>query len=405
MSNLSTVQERANQFRNTLTNPKVRDQIALALPQHIKPEHMLRVVMTTIQRNPGILNCTEHSVLAAVMQASQLGLEPDSNLGLCHLVPYGNQCQLIVGYKGYIELARRSGMLSNVRAHVVQAGDLFEYELGLEPKLRHIPMDMLAAAQEEKNREAFKALGGNIETIIAAYAVVNLKDKSQMFEVVTRSFVDRIKRMSKSSSRPDSPWKLWEDQMWKKTALRQVFKYVPLSPEDKLLVALERDERGFAIQGTELVPLDVDDPSAATGSAPIDTSGAPASAMDQFTQQQQQQTAAPPTVTTAPATETPAPAPAKRRGRRAAAAANAAVIVPPTPPADATPPAPDPAPAPETLAAQQPAPMAPPPPAGPPPPAPDPRQGNLFGGQPAQSTPPVQTSTEQPKEDSELENV
>jgi len=261
MANLAT---QMNDFRSVLL--KMKDQIALALPKHMDRDRLLRVVLTTVQRTPAILSCTQHSVLAAIMQSAQLGLEPDSTLGHCYLIPYGNHCQLIIGFKGMIELARRSGVVSSVRAHVVQAGDLFEYELGLSPKLRHVPQDVLALNDRQQREKILAALGNvSPNMLVAAYSVIDLKGGGQHFEVVTKSFVDRIRAVSQAARSSSSPWTTWEDQMWKKTAIKQGLKYVPLSPEDKLTEALRADERTFVdlSQTGELVSLEAPAPPSA----------------------------------------------------------------------------------------------------------------------------------------------
>ena len=72
------------------------------------------------------------------MQAVQLGLEPGL-LGHCYILPYKREATFIIGYKGMIDLARRSGHIQSIYAHAVHENDEFEYELGLHPKLEHKP--------------------------------------------------------------------------------------------------------------------------------------------------------------------------------------------------------------------------------------------------------------------------
>lgn len=233
-----------SEFRDVLL--RLRPQISAALPKHIDPERLLRIVLTTVRKTPALLTCSRESVLAAIMQAAQLGLEPDGNLGLAYLLPYGNQCQLIVGWKGLIELARRSGLVTNITAHCVHYGDFFEYELGLDTKLRHIPSDVLDMPQYARERtiandmrreQVVEALAGNRKSdLVAAYAVVTMKDGTRNFRVVTRKFVERIRGLSQSRNHQSSPWNQWEEQMWEKTAVKQVLRFVPLSPEDKTII-------------------------------------------------------------------------------------------------------------------------------------------------------------------------
>lgn len=85
-----------------------KKQLALAVPKHLNADRMARIAATEVRKNKALLNTEPTSFLGSVMQAAQLGLEPGSALGQAYLVPYGNQCQLIIGYKGMIDLARRS---------------------------------------------------------------------------------------------------------------------------------------------------------------------------------------------------------------------------------------------------------------------------------------------------------
>lgn len=359
-----------SEFRALLT--KLRPQIAAALPKQFQDsERWLRLVLTTVRRTPALLSCQRESVLAGVMQAAQLGLELDG-LGLAYLIPYGNQCQLIVGWKGLLELARRSNLVANVTAHCVHYGDFFEYELGIDPKLRHIPADVLDMPQYERERAAadgargeqiLETLAGNRPpTLVAAYAVVTMKDGSRVFRVVTRKLVDKIRAMSRGSTHPSSPWVQWEDQMWEKTAVRQVLRFVPLSPEDKTYI--ERTSEDRVIGGiADIKTLDriVQEP-------PIDTTAAP------------EPVAQPATAAAAPsAPAAPAPEPAKRgRPKKTATPPQGAL---PDEAISGPPAAAQPAPATPGAAAR---PNEPPP--GPPPPAAAadaddsaPAQAGLFG--------------------------
>ena len=78
-----------------------------------------------------------------MMQAAQLGVEPNTPLGQAYLIPYRNhgqlECQFQLGQKGLIDLAYRSGEITSISAHEVCENDDFEYELGLEEKLKHKP--------------------------------------------------------------------------------------------------------------------------------------------------------------------------------------------------------------------------------------------------------------------------
>jgi len=101
----------------------MEDQFRMALPKHFDAGRFVRVAVTTLRRNEKLLRCDQDSLLACLMLSAQLGLEPGGPLGHAYLVPYGSELTFIVGYRGYIELARRTGdvvAVSMGRHHSVQ---------------------------------------------------------------------------------------------------------------------------------------------------------------------------------------------------------------------------------------------------------------------------------------------
>ena len=129
----------SNVFNFPALLEKSKGEIARALPKHIDPDRMLRIALTTFRTNPGLAKCNPVSVLAAVIQASQLGLEIGQN-GEAYLVPFKDECQMIPGYLGLMKLARNSGMIRDIYAHEVRENDRFELRLGLNRHLDHEPL-------------------------------------------------------------------------------------------------------------------------------------------------------------------------------------------------------------------------------------------------------------------------
>ena len=103
-------------------NTKFIDQLAAALPEHVKPDRMVRVLLTAFNKNPDILQCSSASVWQSILDCCALGLEPDA-LGRAYLIPYNNECTLQVGYKGLVDLAMRSGKVSTFHADKVFEND------------------------------------------------------------------------------------------------------------------------------------------------------------------------------------------------------------------------------------------------------------------------------------------
>lgn len=201
-------------------------EIARALPRHMTADRMARIVTTEIRRMPKLLACEAKSLFGAVIQCSQLGLEPGGGLGHAYLIPYGKECQLIIGYRGMIDLARRSGQMISLTGEAVYAKDKFEYELGLEPRLKHVP-----STDADRGELTY------------AYAVACLTGGGRQFVVLSRSDVERIKKRSKAAH--SGPWVTDYDAMAVKTAIRRLFKYLPVSVELQRAVVLdEAADRG-----------------------------------------------------------------------------------------------------------------------------------------------------------------
>lgn len=221
------VQEQGTQQTMKGLIVSMEGQIKKALPSVITPERFTRMVLTALSTTPKLQECTPKSFLGAMMMAAQLGVEPNTPLGQAYLIPYKNkgvlECQFQLGFKGMIDLAYRSGEVTDIAAHAVHENDVFEYELGLTPKLKHVPA--------VKNRG----------DVILYYAIFHTKSGGYGFEVMSRD--DVIKHMnefSKAAASGFSPWKSHFDEMAKKTVVKKVLKYAPLKTE--FIRAMHTDE-------------------------------------------------------------------------------------------------------------------------------------------------------------------
>lgn len=204
---------------------KQKPQIARALPRHIDIERFTRIALTTLRTNPQLQQTTPESFLGAVMLAAQLGLEPGP-LGQAYLVPFKNQgrleTQFIVGYKGYIDLARRSGQMVSIEVRTVYEADEFEYSFGLEGTVRHIP------SRSEDRGEP-----------VMWYGIAKFKDGGHYYEVLSRGDVERYRKRSKA---PNSPaWTQDYDAMAKKTVVRRMAPWLPMSVESQQAVASDEN--------------------------------------------------------------------------------------------------------------------------------------------------------------------
>lgn len=215
-----------------------KKQLALAVPKHLNADRMARIAATEVRKNKALLNTEPTSFLGSVMQAAQLGLEPGSALGQAYLVPYGNQCQLIIGYKGMIDLARRSGQVLSLNAYAVREGDDFSFQLGLKPDIHHVPS--LEADRIKK-------------PITYVYAVATLKGGGYQFEVMSRAEVEAVRAKAKSKN----IWTNYFEEMAKKTVIRRLFKYLPVSIEAlEITNADAKREAGEKIEPDDVINIE-----------------------------------------------------------------------------------------------------------------------------------------------------
>lgn len=226
-----------------LTSAKFKAQMALALPKTLTADRLTRIVLTECRKTPELRRCNPQSFFGAVLQCAQLGLEPGSALGHCYLLPYGNgkakdgrpNCQLIIGYRGMIDLARRSGQIISINAYCVHKKDDFVYELGLHPDIKHRP-----SAEAERGPVTY------------VYAVAQLQGGGVQFEVMSRAEIEAVRSQSKAGTR--GPWVTHWEEMARKTVVRRLFKYLPVSTEALRAVEVdEKSDRGEAVTETDFL--------------------------------------------------------------------------------------------------------------------------------------------------------
>lgn len=202
-------------------------EIKRALPTVLTPERFTRIALSALNNTPALQQCTPMSFLAALMNAAQLGLEPNTPLGQAYLIPYKNkgilECQFQIGYKGLIDLAYRNGQMQTIQAQAVYENDEFFYEYGLEPKLVHRP--------------AFSDRG----ELVYFYGIFRTVNGGYGMAVMSKTDMDvHAKTYSKAFDSSYSPWKSNYEDMAKKTVIKQALKYAPIKTDFQR--ALSADE-------------------------------------------------------------------------------------------------------------------------------------------------------------------
>lgn len=208
--------------RGLINSDQFRHAVTASLPSHLKPDRFIRVALTALTRTPKLMQCEQESFFQCLLTLSQLGLEPDGRNA--HLIPFENrkrqvtECQLIVDYKGLVDLAMRSGKIAYIHADKICQNDVFVYDRG----------------EIKKHEVNFKVPRGDA---YAYYALVRFKDGSEKPEVMPKEDIDKIR--ARSRAKDSGPWVTDYDEMAKKTVFRRLTKWLQLSPEFR--DALEKD--------------------------------------------------------------------------------------------------------------------------------------------------------------------
>lgn len=199
-------------------------QFALAMPKGLEAAQLVRDALTCLKQTPKLAECSPQSVLGSLMTCAQLGLRPGvSGLGHAWVLPYWdsksrkNIAQLVIGYKGYVELAYRSGQIATVIARTVYDGDTFDVEYGLDEQLIHKP-----------------AMKGERSTPIAHYAIVKLANGGRSFWVMTEDEMQAHKRRHAPKNKAGNivgPWNSDYEAMARKTCLLRLASWMPKSTE------------------------------------------------------------------------------------------------------------------------------------------------------------------------------
>ena len=218
----------AKTFGELIQKSDLMQKCAEALPKFCTPERWWRAVLTAINKTPKLKDCTPESVMDCFLEVAQTGLQIGGALGEAYLIPFNDRrnnrtlCTVVYGWKGLIKLCYNGGSLKSITCDVVHERDTFEHERGTSPRLRHVPCP-----------------DDDPGPIIASYAVAHLAEGGVDFEILWPRDVKKIRAVSRATS---GPWYDWEEQMWKKSAMRRLQNRLPKSSDAMQAVANE-DER------------------------------------------------------------------------------------------------------------------------------------------------------------------
>ncbi|MBA7621574.1 hypothetical protein ES703_28938 [subsurface metagenome] len=195
-------------LKSLLNKDVVGETLARVSTRWMSADQLRTQAVLAVARNPALLRCTQTSFLEAMVRAAELGLRFAGAGGEAYLIPFKSQCTLIVGYRGLLALARRTGKVTRIEARCVHEKDVFKVDFGSGQKLTHRP-----------------CLEADRGDITCAYALAQLRDGSIQLETMTRTEIDGIRKRSPAAN--DGPWKTDFSAMCRKTVLRRLCKYLP----------------------------------------------------------------------------------------------------------------------------------------------------------------------------------
>jgi recombination protein RecT len=212
---------------------KMAPSVKTVLPKQFDSDRFLRIALSEVRKNPQLSQCSIESLGGAIMQSAILGLEPGLH-GHAYLVPRWNSktkrldAEFQIGYKGYIDLAHRTGKIAFITAEIVYEDDYFEFEYGSNQKLVHKPNIDSEKYGDPKHAKKY-------------YVYIKFKDGSEQFKVITKQQAIRhAQRFTASKTKEGEivgPWKTDFDAMALKTVIKLLFKTVQISTEFQQQIA------------------------------------------------------------------------------------------------------------------------------------------------------------------------
>lgn len=232
-----------------------REDVVKTLPRGVDPDHFISVALQAVTRQSKLLECTPGSIVKALRDAAELGLEPSGLMGQAYLVPYKNEARLLPGYRGLIDLAMRSGLVQTIEARVVRERDDFDFEYGTNQHIRHRPyINLTGERGEEWVDERGETRPGKLldaGDYVAAFARAVLTSGVETFDVMSIAEVNAIRARSQSGS--SGPWQTDYAEMARKTIAKRLLKYLPLASKP-LQRALEIENAFDADSSTTRLP-------------------------------------------------------------------------------------------------------------------------------------------------------
>ncbi|AVI94079.1 Phage RecT family protein [Oenococcus oeni] len=214
----------SNELKTILNAPNTKEKFAEVLGKNT--QGYINSVLNAVGNNKLLSNASASSILSGAMKAATLNLSIDPNLGYAYFVPYGHEAQLQVGYQGLIQLAQRSGQIK-----ILNAAPIYEEQFkSLDPVTGKLILNKKVIPDKNKKPIGYVAY---LKTVTGF----------EHTEFMSYTDIEKFaKRFSKSFNSSTSPWKTDFNAMAKKTLIKQVLKYAPMSIDLQTAVSADNDD-------------------------------------------------------------------------------------------------------------------------------------------------------------------
>lgn len=231
------LQVAVNDFKQTIVGSYNKELTNYFLNNEAEKLKFLSWVIYAINKVPKLLECSRDTLINSVLELAQIWMAPWLSWEV-YILPYKWKATALIWYQWYVTLLYKA-WISSIYAEIVRKNDKFENIMWSEPKIDHRinPTHSLAERWEP----------------IWAYVVVKV-NWEKIHKFMTKEEIMKFKEFSQSKGSDFSPWNEKNDpelNMWKKTVLKQIIKYLPKN--EKIVKAIEIDNMEAPVNKKEVI--------------------------------------------------------------------------------------------------------------------------------------------------------
>lgn len=239
MSNEIIKKEERKDIKSLLANVDIQKRFNEILGR--RANQFISSIISSVNTNKKLAECVPMTVIQAALQAAILDLPIEQNFGFAYLIPYKNnkaniiECQFQMGYKGYIQLALRTGLYKRLNVMDIREGELKSYN----PLTEELDIDFI---KDEKERLATPVIG-----YAGHFSLLNGFEKN-VFWSLDQLLAHGMKYSQEFKKFKKGMWVDQQDDMCRKTVIKDMIKKWGIlsvemqQPNMQLLEAIQADQ-------------------------------------------------------------------------------------------------------------------------------------------------------------------